>query len=229
MIRAERISRTSVRGRNGLRIPLDLIRPSDELVVSRVDLPARSMDDRRDIVRELKAKGATLRATEQSIEASTLAGKAFLDMLGVFEEFGTNLRCERQMEGIAKAKVPSVYKGRRASIKLDEVRRLLAKGVQPSTVVRQLGISRTSVWRVRQPMAADGAGEAILPLWSGVGIVLHGSVSAASRDEAHSERRDLSRERALSRDTAMSNGNLRSPRPIADGQDRFRRGSGVGL
>ena len=31
------------------------------------------------------------------------AGKAFLDMLGVFAEFETNLRRERQLEGIAAA------------------------------------------------------------------------------------------------------------------------------
>jgi DNA invertase Pin-like site-specific DNA recombinase len=30
--------------------------------------------------------------------------KCFLDMLGVFAEFETNLRRERQLEGIAKAK-----------------------------------------------------------------------------------------------------------------------------
>jgi len=55
-------------------------------------------------VRALKAKGATLRATEQPIDTSTAAGKCFLDMLGVFAEFETNLRRERQMEGIVKAK-----------------------------------------------------------------------------------------------------------------------------
>ena len=42
-------------------------------------------------------------ATEQPIDTSTAAGKAFLDMLGVFAEFETNLRRERQLEGIAKA------------------------------------------------------------------------------------------------------------------------------
>ena len=33
----------------------------------------------------------------------TAAGKAFLDMLGVFAEFESNLRKERQAEGIAAA------------------------------------------------------------------------------------------------------------------------------
>jgi hypothetical protein len=37
--------------------------------------------------------------TEQPIDTSTAAGKAFLDMLGVFAEFETNLRKERAARG----------------------------------------------------------------------------------------------------------------------------------
>jgi DNA invertase Pin-like site-specific DNA recombinase len=65
--------------------------------------------DLQDIVRELRAKGVKLKATEQPIDTGTPAGKAFLDMLGVFAEFETNLRRERQMEGIAAAKARGVY------------------------------------------------------------------------------------------------------------------------
>ena len=64
MIRAEKASGTSVRGRDELRTLLDSIRPGDELVVTRVDRLARSIGDLQDIIRELKANGATLRATE---------------------------------------------------------------------------------------------------------------------------------------------------------------------
>jgi DNA invertase Pin-like site-specific DNA recombinase len=83
-------------------------------VVTRVDCLARSIADLQDIVRALKAKGAALKATEQPIDTSTAAGKAFLNMLGVFAEFETNLRRERQLEGIAKAKERGVYKGQEA-------------------------------------------------------------------------------------------------------------------
>src|ERR687883_1420669 len=101
---------------------LDFLRPGDELVVTRIDRRARSIGDLQDIVRTLKAKGATLKATEQPIDTSTAAGKAFLDMLGVFAEFETNLRRERQLEGIAKAKAAGIYKGRRPSIDPGQVR-----------------------------------------------------------------------------------------------------------
>jgi DNA invertase Pin-like site-specific DNA recombinase len=53
-----------------------------------------------------------LKATEQPVDTGTAAGKAFFDRLGVFAEFETNLRRERQLEGISAAKARGVYKGR---------------------------------------------------------------------------------------------------------------------
>ena len=69
-------------------------------MVTRIDRLARSIGDLQDIVRDLRAKGVALKATEQPIDMTTAAGKCFLDMLGVFAEFETNLRRERQLEGI---------------------------------------------------------------------------------------------------------------------------------
>jgi DNA invertase Pin-like site-specific DNA recombinase len=104
-------------------------------------------------VRTLKAKGASLRATEQPIDTSTAAGKCFLDMLGVFAEFETNLRRERQLEGIAKAKAAGVYKGRPASIDAARVRELKARGLGPTEIAKALKIGRASVYRVLEERA----------------------------------------------------------------------------
>jgi DNA invertase Pin-like site-specific DNA recombinase len=69
-----------------------------------------------------------LKATEQPFDTATAAGKAFFDMLGVFAEFETNLRRERQAEGIAKAKRSGVYAGGKRRIDRQGVRRLAADG-----------------------------------------------------------------------------------------------------
>jgi DNA invertase Pin-like site-specific DNA recombinase len=89
-----------------------------------------------------------LRATQQPIDTSTAAGKCFLDMLGVFAEFETNLRKERQLEGIADAKARGAYKGRKASIDPVKVRELKASGMRPSAIAKTLGIGRASVYRM---------------------------------------------------------------------------------
>jgi len=100
---------------------LHSVRPSRRaLVVTRIDRLARSLKDLQDVVHELKARGVALKATEQPVDTGTAAGKAFLDMLGVFAEFETNLRRERQLEGIAAAKARGVYKGRKPSIDASE-------------------------------------------------------------------------------------------------------------
>ena len=149
VIRSEKMSGTSREGRTELATVLDFIRTGDTLVVTRIDRLARSIGDLQDIVRQLKAKGARLQATEQPIDTGTAAGKAFLDMLGVFAEFETNLRRERQMEGIAKAKAAGVYagKGRPATISAEKVRDLAATGMGPSAIAKELKISRMSVHR----------------------------------------------------------------------------------
>jgi DNA invertase Pin-like site-specific DNA recombinase len=116
VVRTEKVSGTSLKGRTELASLLEFLRDGDTLVVTRIDRLARSLKDLQDIIHDLKARGIALKATEQPIDTSSPTGKAFLDMLGVFAEFETNLRRERQLEGIARAKVNGVYKGRKATI-----------------------------------------------------------------------------------------------------------------
>jgi len=148
VIRAEKASGTSRNGRTELETLLQFLTAGDTLVVTRVDRLARSMRDLQNIVHELREKGVHLKATEQPVDTGSAAGKAFLDMLGVFAEFETNLRYERQMEGIQAAKARGVYKGRPRSINATEVRRLLGEGLGASAVAKRLKIGRASVYRV---------------------------------------------------------------------------------
>lgn len=79
-------------------------------------------------------------------------------MLGVFAEFETNLRRERQMEGIQRAKAKGVYQGRKPSIDAGEVKRLREQGLGPAAIAKQLNIGRASVYRVLgQEAAREGA------------------------------------------------------------------------
>ncbi len=149
VIRAEKASGSRRDGRTELQVLLDFVQPGDTLIVTRIDRLARSMKDLQDIVHELKTRGVALRATEQPIDTSTAAGKAFLDMLGVFAEFDTNLRRERQLEGIAAAKARGVYKGRKPAIDPAAVRKLHDKEkLGASAIAKRLGIGRASVYRL---------------------------------------------------------------------------------
>ena len=146
-IRQEKVSGTSIQGRDELNTLLEFMRDGDELVITRIDRLARSIRDLQNIVYDLDKKGVTLSATEQPIDTKTSVGKCFLDMLGVFAEFETNLRKERQMEGIAKAKDKGVYKGRKPTIDVQKVKELRDSGLGASAIAKELGIGRASVYR----------------------------------------------------------------------------------
>ena len=95
-----------------------------------------------------EGNGAEFSASDsRALDTTSAAGKAFMDMLGVFAEFETNLRKERQAEGIAKAKAAGVYKGRPPSIDAIKVRELKQKGLGASEIAKALKIGRASVYR----------------------------------------------------------------------------------
>src|SRR5271154_578177 len=145
LIRSEKRSGTTTAGREELRTVLDFLRSGDVLMVTRIDRLARSIGDLQDIVRTIRSREASLKATEQPIDTSTAAGKCFLDMLGVFAEFQTNLCRERQLEGIAAAKAKGVYKGRPATIRAADIAALKAEGFGLTEIAKRLGIARASV------------------------------------------------------------------------------------
>ena len=148
VIREEKVSGTSLKGRKEFETLMEFMREGDELVVTRIDRLARSIRDLQNIVYELKNKGVTLSATEQPIDTKTSAGKAFLDMLGVFSEFETNLRKERQMEGVRKVQERGVYKGRGRTIDASKIYELKQNGYGATKISKQLGITRQSVYRL---------------------------------------------------------------------------------
>lgn len=150
IVRAEKITGTTRQGRAELDTLLAFLRSGDELWITRIDRLARSIRDLDNIVTELRSAGVTLKATEQPIDASTPAGKAFLSMLGVFAEFETALRSERQREGIEAAKRAGKYigKGRPAVIDKVAIAAAKARGLGATEIARVLKISRATVYRL---------------------------------------------------------------------------------
>lgn len=153
VVRSEKRSGTSTKGRDELATVLDFLREGDTLMVTRIDRLARSLYDLEGIVRKIAAKGAHLRATEQPIDTASSAGKAFLQMLGVFAEFETSIRKDRQLEGIAKAKAAGAYKGRKPSVPVNEIKRLAAEGIGATAIAKALGVGRASVYRALEQVA----------------------------------------------------------------------------
>ena len=142
----EKKSGTKAEDREVLREWIDFMRESDEAVVTRIDRCSRSVLDLQLIIKELESKGVTFAATEQSINTKTAEGKCFLNMLSVFSEFETNLRKERQMDGIRANK--DKFKGRGQTIDADRIKTLKNEGWGATAIARKMDIDRTSVYRL---------------------------------------------------------------------------------
>ena len=125
---------------------LNFVRESDEVICTRTDRVARSVLDLQLIVKELTEKGVSLTATEQPISTKDATSKCFLDMLSVFAEFETNLRKERQMDGIKANK--DKFKGRGQTIDIDKIKALKGQGMGATAIAKEMGIDRTSVYRL---------------------------------------------------------------------------------
>ena len=151
VVRSEQASGASRVGRSELALLLQFLRSGDTLAVTRIDRLARSLGDLQDLLKELKLRGVSLEVTEQRIDNGTSAGKAFLDILGVFAEFENNLRRERQTEGISRAKARGAYTGSKHCLPVAEIRRLKAEGIGATEISRRLGIGRASVYRLLEP------------------------------------------------------------------------------
>ena len=144
----EKRSGTKRDGRDQLQLALKVLTQGDSLVVTRLDRLGRSLRDLANIAHEIEALGANLRVIEQSVDTATSAGRAFFGMLAVFAQFETDVRRERQAEGIAKAKTAGVYTGAKPRIDRDQVLALINAGTGPAAAARALGVSRMSIYRI---------------------------------------------------------------------------------
>jgi DNA invertase Pin-like site-specific DNA recombinase len=141
---------SSVAKRQELESAIEFIREGDTLVVTKLDRLARSTRHLMEIVETLKDKNAHLSILNLGIDTNTPTGKLMLTMLGGVAEFEREIMLERQREGIVKAKGLGKYKGRQptAKRKLDQIMALNKEGIGATKIAKELGVSRSSVYRL---------------------------------------------------------------------------------
>lgn len=137
-----------------LRACLDDVREGDTLVVTRLDRLARSTFHLCQIAETLAQKQVHLQVLDQHIDTSNATGRLLFHMLGAIAQFETELRAERQMDGITKAKARGVHFGRSQKLtrqQSTELRDRRAQGVLIKTLMRDYHLSKASVYRYLSP------------------------------------------------------------------------------
>lgn len=133
-----------------LKACLEYLREGDTLVITKLDRLARSTLHLCTIVDRLQKKGVELKALDQSIDTSSPTGRLMLNMLSVIAQFETEIRAERQMEGIAKAKERGISFGAKRRLRDRDVRELKRKrgdGYLIRDLMREYKLSKVSVYR----------------------------------------------------------------------------------
>jgi DNA invertase Pin-like site-specific DNA recombinase len=147
-----------------LQVCLEYVREGDTLVVTRLDRLARSTLHLCQIANELERKQVNLRVIDQNIDTSDATGRLLFNMLGAIAQFETQIRAERQIEGIQKAKARGVKFGRKKTLtreQIAELRHRRGQGVLIKTLMQDYGLSKASVYRylseVNAPMSVADA------------------------------------------------------------------------
>jgi DNA invertase Pin-like site-specific DNA recombinase len=104
---------------------LDFVRDGDEFIVTRLDRCSRSVKDLHNILDLLNSKNVSFKATEQSLDTSTATGRLMIGLLSIVSEFETDLRAERQNDGIKSAQKRGVKFGRSRKLTDEQVKEII--------------------------------------------------------------------------------------------------------
>ena len=147
----EKLSGASASDRPALQELISWVREGDFVVVHSIDRLARNLQDLLTIVSQMNAKGVSIRFIKDKLtfppEGSDGASKLYLSILGAVAEFERSIIKQRQREGIEKAKVAGVYKGRKANIDKQRIQSLHDEGHSTYKIAELMGISRMTVHR----------------------------------------------------------------------------------
>ena len=137
-----------------LRACLEYVREGDTLVVTRLDRLARSTLHLCQIADELEHKGVNLKVIDQNIDTSNATGRLLFNMLGAIGQFETEIRAERQMDGIQKAKERGVQFGAQRKLtdeQILEMRQRRADGELIRKLMKDYKVSKATVYRYLDP------------------------------------------------------------------------------
>ncbi len=133
-----------------LQACLEYVRQGDTVVVTKLDRLARSTLHLCQIAAELERKQVDLQVLDQSIDTSSATGRLLFNMLGAIAQFETEIRAERQREGIRKAKERGVKFGKKKRLTRQQIAELQERrrqGVLIKTLMQDYRLSKTSVYR----------------------------------------------------------------------------------
>jgi len=136
--------------RPGLAKALEMLREGDTLVVWKLDRLGRSVKNLVDLVGELHKKGIQFKSLTDAIDTATPSGRFFFHVMASLAEMERELTVERTRAGLEIARQlgrPGGRKRQMTDSKIESAKKLLASGVPPRDVAKNLGVSIPTLYR----------------------------------------------------------------------------------
>ncbi|MBJ2078386.1 recombinase family protein [Serratia ureilytica] len=136
--------------RPGLTRALEMLREGDTLVVWKLDRLGRSVKQLVDMVGELHKQGIQFKSLTDAIDTGTPVGRFFFHVMASLAEMERELIIERTRAGLDAAKQLGRKGGRKpkmTSSKIESAKKLLASGIPPRDVAKDLGVSVPTLYR----------------------------------------------------------------------------------
>ena len=150
----ERIFRDQISGsraeRPGLSQALEMLRAGDTLIVWKLDRLGRSVKQLVDLVGDLSTRGVHFKSLTDSIDTSTPSGRFFFHVMASLAEMERELTIERTRMGLEAARRLGRKGGRKRQMtnsKIESAKKLLADGMPPRDVAKDLGVSIPTLYR----------------------------------------------------------------------------------
>ena len=136
--------------RPGLTKALEMLREGDTLVVWKLDRLGRSVKHLVDLVGQLHQQGVQFKSLTDAIDTGTPSGRFFFHVMASLAEMERELTGERTRAGLEVAHQLGRKGGRKRKMtdsKIESARKLLASGVPPRDVAKNLGVSVPTLYR----------------------------------------------------------------------------------
>jgi len=136
--------------RPGLTKALELMRVGDTLVVWKLDRLGRSVKHLVDLVTGLQKQGVQFKSLTDAIDTGTPSGRFFFHVMASLAEMERELTVERTRAGLEMARQLGRKGGRKRLMtdsKILSAKKLLANGVPPRDVAKNLGVSVPTLYR----------------------------------------------------------------------------------
>ena len=136
--------------RPGLSKIIELLRKGDTLVVWKLDRLGRSVKQLVDLVGELHKQGVQFKSLTDAIDTGTPSGRFFFHIMASLAEMERELNVERTRAGLEIARQIGRKGGRKPKMtgsKIESAKKLLASGIPPRDVAKDLGVSIPTLYR----------------------------------------------------------------------------------